>query len=185
MKRSLLYLLFLPLAACATVPPAPPPPPSPPPTVPPPPPIEVQILAINDFHGNLEPPKLSIEATAADGSKVRVPAGGVAHLATAARSLREGHPHSMTVSAGDMIGGTPFVSATFLDEPTIRAMELVGVDYNAVGNHEFDKGAAELLRMKSGGCATHTTRQPCRLEPFTGARFDYLAANVLTATGQT
>src|SRR5215207_8039962 len=116
--------LFLPLAACATV--------APPPTSPvPPPPVEVQILAINDFHGNLEAPKLSIEASAADGSNVRVTAGGVAHLATAAKSLRAGHPYSVTISAGDMIGGSPFVSAHFLDEPSIRAMELVGVDYNA------------------------------------------------------
>jgi 5'-nucleotidase len=173
--------LFLPLAACATVPRQAPPPPLPGRQGP----VEVQILAINDFHGNLEAPKLSVEDVAADGSKVRVPAGGVAHLATAARTLRDGHPHSMTISAGDMIGGSPFVSAHFLDEPSIRAMELVGVDYNAVGNHEFDKGAAELLRMKAGGCDKHTSRQPCRLEPFAGARFDYLAANVVTSSGQT
>lgn len=179
--RNWVGLLFLPLAACAAVPRQAPLPPLPGRQGP----VEVQILAINDFHGNLEPPKLSIEASAADGTKLRVPAGGVAHLATAARTLRAGHPHSITISAGDMIGGTPFVSAHFLDEPSIRAMELVGVDYNAVGNHEFDKGAAELTRMKTGGCAKHTSRQPCRLEPFAGAKFDYLAANVITTSGQT
>ena len=148
-------------------------------------PVEVQILAINDFHGNLEPPKIAIDATAPDGSQVKVPAGGVAHLAAAAKALRAGQPYSMTVSAGDMIGASPLVSALFLDEPTIRAMELVGVEYNAVGNHEFDKGSAELLRMQHGGCDKHLTRTPCAVEPFTGARFHFLAANVWTASGTT
>jgi 5'-nucleotidase len=148
-------------------------------------PVEVQILAINDFHGNLEPPQLSIDAAAPDGTKVRVPAGGIAHLATAAKTLRSGHPLSVTVSAGDMIGASPFVSALFLDEPTITAMNLVGVEYNAVGNHEFDKGTAELTRMQHGGCEKYTTRQPCGLEPFAGANFGFLAANVLLPNGQT
>ena len=158
-------------------------------SAPPPPaaaalPLEVQILAINDFHGNLEPPKLSIDTGPRD-APVRVPAGGIVHLATAAKTLRAGHPRSVTVSAGDMIGGSPFVSALFLDEPTIEAMEEVGVEYNAVGNHEFDRGSAELLRMQRGGCEKHITRQPCKLEPFDGADFKFLAANVITPGGGT
>ena len=148
-------------------------------------PVEVQILGINDFHGNLEPPKQSIETLGTDGAAARVPAGGVAHLATAAKTLRAGQSHSVTLSAGDMIGGSPLVSALFLDEPAIEAMELVGVDYNAVGNHEFDKGTAELVRMQRGGCEKHTSRQPCAVAPFDGAAFGFLAANVLTAGGQT
>jgi len=148
-------------------------------------PVEVQILGINDFHGNLEPPKIAIDAPLADGSTVKVPAGGVAHLAGAAKALRAGRPYSVTVSAGDMIGASPLVSALFLDEPTIAAMNLVGVDYNAVGNHEFDKGSAELLRMQSGGCAKFTTRTPCRIEPFKGAAFKFLAANVIKRDGTT
>ena len=116
---------------------------------------------------------------------VKVPAGGVAYLAGAAKALRQGQRHSVTVSAGDMIGATPLVSALFLDEPAIAAMNLVGVDFNAVGNHEFDKGSAELLRMQSGGCAKHTTRTPCKVEPFAGAAFKYLAANVVRADGST
>ena len=46
------------------------------------------------------------------------------------------------MSAGDLIGATPLVSAIFHDEPTIEAMNLMGLDYNGVGNHEFDEGAA-------------------------------------------
>ncbi|MBA3576668.1 MAG: bifunctional metallophosphatase/5'-nucleotidase [Sphingomonas sp.] len=145
--------------------------------------VEVQILAINDFHGNLEPPKTAIDAAAPDGNPVLVPAGGVASLATAAKMLRAGKPHTVTVSAGDMIGASPLISALFLDEPTIAAMEEVGVNYHAVGNHEFDRGADELLRVARGGCAKHTSRQPCSVEPFDGANFTFLAANVLTANG--
>ena len=145
----------------------------------------MQILAINDFHGNLEPPKVAIDAPAPGPGSVRVPAGGVAYLAGAARALRAGHPHSVTVSAGDMIGAAPLVSSLYLDEPTILAMGLVGVEYNAVGNHEFDRGIAELLRMQDGGCDKHTSRTPCAVESFAGAPFRFLAANVLRKDGGT
>ena len=147
--------------------------------------VEVQILAINDFHGALEPPKLSVAARAPDGRKVEVPVGGAAYLAGAAQALRAGRAHSVTVSAGDTIGATPLPSAMFLDEPAIDALDLVGVEFNAVGNHEFDKGSAELRRMQAGGCGKYTTRQPCRLQPFDGASFRMLAANVLMEDGRT
>lgn len=172
MRRLAALLSITWLTACATSTPLPPP------TVPPAPPVEVQLLGINDFHGNLQPPKLAIDAIRADGTAAKVPAGGVAYLATAAKKLREGHPRSVTLSAGDMIGAAPLDSSLFLDEPTIEAMEEVGVDYNAVGNHEFDKGSAELKRMQAGGCAKHTARTPCAVEPFDGADFRFLAANV-------
>ncbi len=181
MRNSWILALLPGLAGCAAVP-------QPTVAVAPPAaaaPVELQILAINDFHGNLEPPRIAIDATAPDGTAVKVPAGGVAHLAAAAKRLRAGRPNSVTVSAGDMIGGSPLVSAFFLDEPTIEAMEEVGVEYNAVGNHEFDKGSAELVRMQRGGCEKHTTRQPCGLETFDGAEFKFLAANVLTGNGRT
>jgi 5'-nucleotidase len=148
-------------------------------------PTEVQILAINDFHGNLEPPKFTIETPGPGGATVKVPAGGVAHMVTAAKNLRQGHPYTVTVSAGDIIGASPLVSALYLDEPSIDAMNLLGVEYNSVGNHEFDKGTRELLRMQNGGCERYTARRPCALDPFTGASFHFLAANVHTADGAT
>ena len=147
-------------------------------------PIEVQILAFNDFHGNIVPPP-TIEVTAPDGSKHMLASGGVARLAAALKAGRKGHPYTVTVSAGDLIGASPLVSGAFLDEPTIDAMNLVGLDLNAVGNHEFDKGPRELWRMQGGGCAKFTTLTPCRLEPFTGAKFRFLAANVRTGEGVT
>ncbi len=141
-------------------------------------PVEVQILAINDFHGNLEPPNLTVPA--ADGA---VPAGGAAYLASALKQVRT--PNSVTVAAGDLIGASPISSALFLDEPTIKALSLAGLDLASVGNHEFDKGSAELKRMQQGGCEKHTNRQPCAIEPFAGAGFQFLAANVVGRDGRT
>jgi 5'-nucleotidase len=145
-------------------------------------PVEVQILAFNDFHGNLEPPA-PVEVTEADGTKRKIQTGGVANLAGALASLRQ--PNSVTVSAGDTIGASPLISANYLDEPTISAMNALGLEFNSVGNHEFDRGSDELKRMQSGGCAKFTQRQPCAVEQFGGARFRYLAANVVQADGST
>ena len=146
-------------------------------------PVEVQILAINDFHGNLETPEGTIPITQADGTEVTSRVGGAAQLAGTLAALRSGHANSSTVAAGDLIGASPLASAWFLDEPTIDALSMAGLELAAVGNHEFDKGSGELIRMQKGGCERFTTRQPCQLEPFKGARFTYLAANVLQANG--
>jgi 5'-nucleotidase len=150
-------------------------------------PVEVKLIAINDFHGNLEPPRQTVTAPgAAEGETIAVPSGGAAYLASAIARLRSANPYHAVVSAGDMIGASPLVSSMFLDEPTILAMNMAKVDFNAVGNHEFDRGRAELLRMQKGGCEQHTQRQPCRVDPdFPGARFRFLAANVVTESGET
>ena len=162
-------------AACSTVP-------APQPAAPAAP-IEVQILAINDFHGNIETPPQSVSITKADGTVLKTRAGGAAQLASALNQARQGQPNSITVAAGDLIGASPLASAYFLDEPTVDALSLMKLELASVGNHEFDKGSAELLRMQNGGCEKHTTRVPCRLEPFGGARFQYLGANVLRSDG--
>ena len=149
-------------------------------------PVEVQILAINDFHGALEPPRVSISATMPDGTTVQVPAGGAAHLASAIGRLREGHANSIAVAAGDLTSASPFASSQFLDEPAVLALNQIGLELNAVGNHEFDRGPDELKRLQSGGCAQHAARRPCRVDGwFPGARYRYLAANVRTSSGET
>lgn len=148
-------------------------------------PVRVTIIAFNDFHGALEPPRMAMTAPAPGGTEVRVPVGGVAYLASAVRQLRARNPNSVVVAAGDVISASPLVSAEFLDEPTVLAMNLVGLDYTSVGNHEFDRGRQELLRIQNGGCARFTNRQPCRLDRFPGARYRILAANVRTENGQT
>ena len=138
-------------------------------------PIEVQILGLNDFHGALEPP-------AGSGGRITTPtgavdAGGIEYLATHARQLRATNPNTLFVSAGDLIGATPLLSALFHDEPTIEGMSLAGLDFAAVGNHEFDEGVTELLRMQNGGC--HPVDGCQDGTPFAGATFQYLAANVV------
>jgi 5'-nucleotidase len=148
-------------------------------------PVEVKLIAFNDFHGNLQPPKATVDHPGPGPEAVRVPAGGAAYLATVIGELRSRTDYNLVVSAGDMIGASPLVSALFLDEPTIHAMNLIRVDYNAVGNHEFDRGQTELLRMQNGGCEKNSVRQPCAVEPFPGARFGFLAANVVRQDGST
>lgn len=147
-------------------------------------PVHLQLLAFNDFHGNLEPPRIAIGAPSTGASTVPVPAGGAAYLASAVRELRARNPYTAVVAAGDLVSASPLVSSLFLDEPTIAVANAIGLDFNAVGNHEFDRGAAELLRLQNGGCERHTAREPCALDkPFPGARFQYLAANVLRRDG--
>lgn len=149
-------------------------------------PVEVQILGLNDFHGALEPPRSSVAAVDEHGAEIRVPAGGAAHLATAVARLRAGHANTITVAAGDLTSASPFASSQFLDEPAVMAMNMIGLELNAVGNHEFDRGPAELKRLQVGGCIQFTTRKPCQVDPeFSGARYLYLAANVRTADGST
>jgi 5'-nucleotidase len=154
--------------------------------------VDVQLLAINDFHGNLEiDPTNTIRVRSTDPSAAAVPAGGAARLAYDLRQARKGHPHSLTVSAGDLIGASPLTSALFHDEPTIEAMNAIGLKLNAVGNHEFDEGSAELLRMQNGGCHPDDgcfDGPDADTEPdgFAGADFGFLAANVVREnTGET
>lgn len=148
-------------------------------------PVTVGIIAINDFHGALEPPKLSVAAPDRNDGTVQVPAGGAAWLASAIDMVRAKYPNHVTVSAGDLISASQVASSIFADEPTIGVMNRIGLDFNAVGNHEFDQGRAELLRKQSGGCEQHTLRSPCAVEPFTGAKFRFLSASTFTEGGST
>lgn len=138
----------------------------------------VQVLAINDLHGNLEPPSGSSGAVPT-GAGTTTPAGGVEYLSTWVDRLRHerGHDRSFFVGAGDLIGASPLVSGLFHDEPTIEALNLMHMDYSSVGNHEFDEGIDELHRMQDGGC--HPVDGCQDGDPFEGAAFRYLAANVV------
>ncbi len=156
-----------------------------PPDAAPLPPVEVQVLAFNDFHGNLEAPAGSSGTVVTErpmtGPPVTVPAGGAAFFADHIAALRATNPNTIVVSAGDLIGASPLLSALFHDEPTIEAMNLIGLDIAAVGNHEFDEGGPELLRMQYGGC--HPQDGCADGTGFPGASFEYLAANVVVDAG--
>src|SRR4051812_44301793 len=156
--------------------------PKPPKTMP------IQLLSINDVHGNLEPPTGSsgtVTRLNPDGTTTGLTVGGVEYLATHLAQARLGHDNSLTVVAGDLIGASPLLSGAFHDEPTIEAMNALGLDVTTVGNHEFDEGSAELLRMQNGGCRTNPDGTPaadsCPDGPgtFPGADFRFLSANVV------
>lgn len=148
-------------------------------------PVELRILAINDFHGNLRPPPGGIRINDPEdkNKKVMVAAGGAEYMTTLVKQLREGHKNTIFVAAGDLIGASPFLSAMFHDEPSVEALSMMGLAITSVGNHEFDEGRTELLRMQNGGCHPEDGCQGPR--PFTGAKFHYLAASTIeTATGK-
>jgi 5'-nucleotidase len=169
-------------------------------------PIDVQILGLNDYHGQLEVVSPTASSAGRIGSLTDtnpdptittleclpatcVPAGGTEYLATHVANLRATNPNTVFVSAGDLIGATPLLSALFHDEPSIEAFNIMGLDYNGVGNHEFDEGVDELLRVAYGdqevgdyvpdrpdGC--HPVDECGDGDPYHGADFGFLAANV-------
>ena len=152
MRAALIALLAL--AACAAPPPAGH--------------VTLRLVAFNDFHGHIEPPPGGL--------------GGAAHLAGAIAALRREAPHSAVVAAGDLVSASPFASSIFRDEPAVNALSAAGLELSAVGNHEFDRGRDELLRLQRGGCAGPRS---CYEGAFPGARFRWLAANVFDiATGR-
>ena len=133
--------------------------------------VTVQLLAINDFHGALDPPSGS------NGRIGQTPAGGVEYLASHLAALAATNPNSVIVSAGDNIGASPLLSGMFHDEPSIEALSEAGLALSAVGNHELDEGWDELYRMQRGGC--HPVDGCQDDTPFAGAAFRYLTANLL------
>ena len=140
-------------------------------------PVDLRILAINDFHGNLRPPPGGIRIADPNDKtkKIAVAAGGAENMATLVKELREGHKNNIFVAAGDLIGASPFLSAMFHDEPTIESLSMMGLAVTSVGNHEFDEGTDKLLRMQNGGC--HPADKCQGPHPFAGAKFHYLAAS--------
>ncbi len=143
--------------------------------------VNVKIVAFNDFHGQLESP--GGFPSVADDSQPSLQIGGVDWLAGYFANLKRKNSNTTIVSAGDLIGASPLISALFHDEGTIETMNRAGLEISAVGNHEFDEGKDELLRMQFGGCHPND-KNSCQGDavgtpvPFEGAWFDYLAANV-------
>lgn len=126
--------------------------------------VHVQLVAFNDFHGNLDPPTGSSGlATIAgeDGGPSSIAAGGAAFMASHIRALAEAEPNTAIVSAGDLTGASPLLSNLFGDKPVTEIMSSVGLDFNGVGNHEFDRGLDALLDLQKS------------------ANYKYLAANVI------
>jgi 5'-nucleotidase len=157
-------------------------------------PFTVKIIGFNDYHGNLQSPG-SFAVNLAVPPAQRTPVGGADFIAAHVNKLKAQNPLNVVVGAGDMIGATPLISSLFHDEPSVETLNRIGLEFNAVGNHEFDKGSPDLLRLQRGGCKVEqgvvdpNSCQGAKVGtpvPFEGARFQWLSANVVvTASGRT
>jgi 5'-nucleotidase len=140
--------------------------------------VKLRLLGVNDLHGHLEPPRAGV--------------GGVAwldaHLDAATLPGR-----TIRVHAGDMVGASPLISSWFHDEPTIEAANQLQFDVGTVGNHEFDEGGDELLRLLRGG--QRDGREALKRDAagqlvntsspdYAGAAFPYVAANTIDRDGE-
>jgi 2',3'-cyclic-nucleotide 2'-phosphodiesterase (5'-nucleotidase family) len=149
--------------------------------------LQLQVLSFNDYHGHLQPPGGSDATLGAQLDPSATPVGGAEYLASTLDRLRQNGRYSHTVAAGDLIGGSPFLSGLFHDEPAVESLNALGLDVSGVGNHEFDEGVTELLRMQRGGCHPEDgCYAPWGEDGYPGADFPWLAANVVrTSTGRT
>ena len=145
--------------------------------------VSLKILAINDLHGNLLPSSFRVPDPNDRTKTVAVQAGGIEALSTVVKNARASNPNTIFVGAGDLIGASPLVSALLRDEPTIEALSKMGMALSAVGNHEFDKGVKELLRIQNGGCDSGEPDKACKFGSYQGAQFSYIAANVFYKNG--
>ena len=104
--------------------------------------VSVKLLSVNDLHGKID----------LTGIVNNVKYGRADYLATYLKARKATNPdNTLIIHSGDMIGGSSPVSALLRDEPTVEIMEAIGFDVGTVGNHEFDKGTQEFLRMVNGG----------------------------------
>ncbi len=160
----------------------------------------VRLISFNDFHGNMQSPgNFSIQPGGSGTALTSKASGGVDYLAGYVNNLKSGYPNNAVVSAGDLTGASPLISGAFHDEGAVEAMNRLGLEFNAVGNHEFDYGKTEVLRKQNGGCYPGGTigRDTCMgvasvgtpvpvPYPFEGAKYKYLSANVVdTVSGKT
>lgn len=139
--------------------------------------VVVQVLGFNDYHGHLEAASDARLPAFSDPDQNLV--GGVEYLSTWLQVLRTRayDDQTITVAVGDLVGGSPFLSGMFNDEPSIESLNALGLELSVTGNHEYDRGLAELTRIVEGGCLEAGCFFPD--EPYTGTDFEYLAANVV------
>jgi 5'-nucleotidase len=153
--------------------------------------FNVKIIGFNDYHGNLQTPgTFGVNTLVPTANRPLV--GGAEFMAAYVNQMKAANALNVVVGAGDLIGATPLISALFFDEPAVETLNKIGLEFSAVGNHEFDKGKDELKRLQNGGCKIPADPNSCKgfgsAAPgtFDGANFKWLSANVVeTATGKT
>jgi 2',3'-cyclic-nucleotide 2'-phosphodiesterase (5'-nucleotidase family) len=124
--------------------------------------IDVQLLGVNDFHGQIDITRK------VGGQNV----GRADYLAAYLKAREAENKNTLLVHAGDMVGASSPTSALLQDEPTVEIMNELGFDVGTLGNHEFDEGVDELLRLINGGTHPQTG-------DFEGTSFPYIVANVV------
>ncbi|MCX5195456.1 5'-nucleotidase C-terminal domain-containing protein [Streptomyces sp. NBC_00249] len=145
--------------------------------------VDVQLLNITDLHGYLSAaPARDSVLTGAGGQKYTV--GGVAYMATHLERLRAGRANSFFFAPGDLFSGWEFPAFTLADEPTIEALNLLGLDFATAGNHEFDRTPGFLVQhMEQGvpydGAGSTNSFPDSRGRRFPGADFRYYSANAV------
>ena len=153
-------------------------------------PFTVKIIGFNDYHGNLESPG-TFGANTSVPTASRPAVGGADIIAGHIAQMKAQNANNIVVGAGDLIGATPLISSLFYDEPAVETLNRIGLEFSAVGNHEFDRGSTELLRLQNGGCklaAGATDPNSCKGAqtgtpvPFEGAKFKWLSANVISTS---
>ncbi|SDK04050.1 bifunctional metallophosphatase/5'-nucleotidase [Methanoculleus thermophilus] len=136
-------------------------------------PVHVKFLAVNDFHGQFP-----------DGQKLDgEPAGSAPVLASYLKGAMADADDATTfiVFPGDVVGASPPESGLLLDEPTLLFFNSFADDCSKMvatfGNHEFDRGVDELLRIVHGGNGTTTVTR--LVDPYPGAVAEYVCSNVV------
>lgn len=135
--------------------------------------VNVQILNVSDWHGQLDP---------VNGI------GGAAAISAYWKADRQANPNTLTLTAGDDIGATPPLSNFFDDVPAILAQRLMGIQVGTFGNHNFDRGITHLQCMVNIAAAPNNpgftpgvfdTNSGCPLTTGgPGAPFPYVSANL-------
>lgn len=142
--------------------------------------VPVQILGINDFHGGLE---TTGSATIGNNkySNVGTAARLAAHLNAAEQSFKAANPTGTTirVEAGDMVGASPANSALLQDESTMHALKAMGFEVGTLGNHEFDEGLPEYLRIVNGEAPTKQYNDAEMAYPHIPSGINIITANVV------
>jgi 5'-nucleotidase len=154
---------------------------------------QIRIIAMNDFHGNIEVPVPTnggslVVKDSANPAGTTINTGGAAYIATLVQSLKATNTNNIVVAAGDLVNASPVTSTLFHQEPAIDVLNQIGLEVSSVGNHEFDLGQSELLRLQNGGCfpgGVIGTDTCINNGAVTGAKFKYLAANVVDNSNKT
>ncbi|MGY2894078.1 bifunctional metallophosphatase/5'-nucleotidase [Deinococcus sp. UYEF24] len=151
-------------------------------------PADVVVLGLNDFHGNLVPTgfsgiKVPAPTAANPAATANLTAGGAEIIGGYVASARSANANTILVGGGDLIGASPVISSLLRDEPSVIALSKMGMAVSSLGNHEFDQGLKELMRMQNGGCDSNDTAKACKFDPaYPGASFKWLGANVTDKT---